>query len=129
MYYAALIVIAVIFIWRVTAGFKKGMVKEITSFISMVLAGISAIILFNIVGNYFDQSFGKMIQMIIALLLVTLIYKVLNFIFSSVKLIAKLPVIHGIDKLLGGVVGAVEALALVCILVYFIKGWGVGQLM
>ena len=39
MYYAALIIIALIFIWRMTVGFRKGMVQEIISLIAMAVAG------------------------------------------------------------------------------------------
>lgn len=38
MYYIALIIVALIFIWRIVAGFRKGMVQEIISLIAMVAA-------------------------------------------------------------------------------------------
>ena len=39
MYYAALVVIALVFIWRIVAGFKRGMVQELISLIAMAVAG------------------------------------------------------------------------------------------
>lgn len=45
MYYAALIVIALVFIWRITAGFKKGMVQELISLIAMAAAGICVLLI------------------------------------------------------------------------------------
>ena len=40
MYYAALIIIALIFIWRMIAGFRKGMVQELISLVAMAVAGV-----------------------------------------------------------------------------------------
>ena len=63
MYYFALIIIALIFIWRVAVGFRKGMVQEIISLIAMGVAGICVILILGAIGSYFDQEIGKVIQL------------------------------------------------------------------
>ena len=52
MYYIALIIIAIIFIWRITAGFRKGMIQEIISLIAMVIAGVCVILILGAAGRY-----------------------------------------------------------------------------
>mgnify|MGYP003596076330 FL=1 len=51
MYYAALIIIALIFIWRMTVGFRKGMVQEIISLIAMAVAGVCILLIFGAIGS------------------------------------------------------------------------------
>ncbi len=128
MYYIALIIIAIIFIWRITAGFRKGMIQEIISLIAMVIAGVCVILILGAAGSYLNQEIGKTIQMVAVLAVVCLIYRLVHVLFTSLELISKLPIIKGVDKLLGAVVGLTEAILIVGFLVYFLKNWGLSIL-
>lgn len=128
MYYVTLIIIALIFIWRIIAGFRKGMVQEIISLIAMAVAGFCMILILGAVGSYLNKEIGQLIQFVIVLMVVCLVYRLVNILFTSLQLISKLPVIKGIDKLLGVVVGLAEAGLIVGILIYFIKSWGLSQI-
>lgn len=128
MYYIALIIIAIIFIWRITAGFRKGMLQEIISLIAMVIAGVCVILILGAAGSYLNQEIGKTIQMVAVLAVVCLIYRLVHVLFTSLELISKLPIIKGVDKLLGAVVGLTEAILIVGFLVYFLKNWGLSIL-
>lgn len=129
MYYIALGIVIIIFIWRMIAGFRKGMVQEITSLIAMAIAGICVILILGAVGSYLDREIGKTIQMVVVLLVVCLIYRLVHVFFTSIELISKLPIIKGLDKLLGVAVGAAEAGLIVAVLVHFLKNWGLSILM
>ena len=128
MYYIALIIIAIIFIWRIKAGFRKGMIQEIISLIAMVIAGVCVILILGAAGSYLNQEIGKTIQMVAVLAVVCLIYRLVHVLFTSLELISKLPIIKGVDKLLGAVVGLAEAVLIVGFLVYFLKNWGLSIL-
>lgn len=128
MYYFALIIIALIFIWRVAVGFRKGMVQEITSLIAMGVAGICVILILGAIGSYFDQEIGKVIQTVLILFAVCLVYRLVHVLFTSLELVSKLPIVKGLDKLLGAVVGCAEAVLIVGLLVYFLKKWGLSML-
>ncbi len=128
MYYIALIIIALIFIWRVTTGFRKGMVQEIVSLIAMAVAGVCIFLIMGAVGNYLNHEIGKMVQIIVVLFAVCLVYRLVHILFTSLELISKLPIIKGVDKLLGALVGCVEAALIVGILVYLLKNWGLSFL-
>ena len=128
MYYIALIIIALIFIWRVTAGFRKGMVQEIVSLIAMAVAGVCIFLILGAVGNYLNHEIGKMVQIIVVLFVVCLVYRLVHILFTSLKLISKLPVIKGVDKLLGALIGCAEAALIVGVLVYLLKNWGLSFL-
>ena len=128
MYYIALIVIVLIFIWRIAAGFRKGMVQEIVSLVAMVVAGFCVVLILGAVGSYSNREIGKTIQIVAVLIVVCLIYRLVHILFTSLELISKLPIIKGLDKLLGAVVGLAEAVVIVAILVYFLKNWGLSVL-
>mgnify|MGYP002511132252 CR=1 FL=1 len=128
MYYIALIIIAIIFIWRITAGFRKGMVQEIILLIAMAIVGVCVILILGAIGSYLNQEIGKTIQMVVVLIVVCLIYRLVHVLFTSLELISKLPIVKGVDKLLGAAVGMAEAALIVGFIVYFLKNWGLSVL-
>lgn len=128
MYYIALGIVIIIFIWRIIAGFRKGMVQEITSLIAMAIAGVCVVLILGAVGSYLDKEIGRMIQIVVVLVVVCMIYRLIHVLFTSLELISKLPIIKGLDKLLGAVIGAAEAGVIVGFLVYFLKSWGLSFL-
>ena len=128
MYYAALIIIALIFIWRMTVGFRKGMVQEIISLIAMAVAGVCVLLIFGAIGSYLNREIGKVVQMVIVLLVVCAVYRLIHVLFTSLELISKLPVIKWLDKLLGIVIGAGEAALIVGFIIYFLRSWGLSVL-
>lgn len=128
MYYAALVVVVFIFIWRMAAGFKRGMIQELVSLIAMACAGFCMMLILGAVGSYLEREIGHLIQFISVLLVVCIVYRLVNILFTSLKLISKLPIIRWVDKLLGAVVGAAEAAILVGMTVHFLKNWGLSQI-
>ncbi|MCI8616030.1 CvpA family protein [Parablautia intestinalis] len=128
MYYVSLAVIILIFIWRIVAGFRKGLVQEIISVIAMAVAGVCVVLIIGAIGSYMDQEISKLIQTIVVLFVVCAVYRLVHVLFTSLELIAKLPVIKSLDKLLGAVIGLAEAGLIVGILVYFLKNWGMSIL-
>lgn len=128
MYYIALLIIALIFIWRIAAGFHKGMIQEIISLVAMAVAGVCIVLILGAIGNFLNREIGQMIQLIAILFVICLVYRLVNVLFTSLELVSKLPIIKGVDKLLGAVIGCVEAALIVAILVYFLKNWGLSVL-
>ena len=128
MYSAALAGIILIFLWRMAAGFRKGMVQEIISLIAMAAAGVCVFLIIGAVGSFMDQEIGSLIQIVAVLIAVCLAYRLVNLLFVSLKLISKLPIVKGLDKVLGAVVGFAEAGILVRFLVQIIKNWGIMHL-
>ena len=128
MYYIALALIAVIFIWRIAAGFRRGMVREIISLIAMAVAGVCVVLIIGAVGSYLEKEISKTITMVAVLFIVCVVYGLMHVLFTSLELISRLPVIKGVDKLLGAVTGAAEAGVIVGVLVYLLKSWGLSVL-
>ena len=128
MYYIALALIAVLFIWRIAAGFRRGMVREIISLIAMAVAGVCVVLIIGAVGSKREKEISKTITMVAVLFIVCVVYRLVHVLFTSLELISRLPVIKGVDKLLGAVTGAAEAGVIVGVLVYLLKSWGLSVL-
>lgn len=128
MYYIILGIIAFIFLWRIAAGFKKGMVREIVSLISTIVAGFCLLLILGAIGSYMDREMGRLAQIIAVLAAVCVIYRVVSLLFTSLKLVTHLPVIRGFDKMLGAAFGFGEAAVIVGFLVYLLKNWGLSIL-
>lgn len=124
MYYVALIIILLVFIWRMVAGFKKGMVQELLSIIASVAAGICMVLILGAVGSYFENEIGQVIKTVVVLFVFCLVYRLINILFTSLKLISKLPIVKSVDKLLGIVVGFAEAGVIVLLVVQLLKNFG-----
>lgn len=127
-FYIAIVLIAIILIWRITAGFRKGFVRELLSLVAMALAGVSAYLILGAVGSYLSGEIGRLIQIVLFLLVIGMLYKLIHLIFTSLKLVSKLPVVHGADKLLGAVLGLLEGSVAVWCAIYWIKSWGLSIL-
>lgn len=128
MYYIALIIIVLIFIWRIVSGFRKGMVQELIALIAVAVAGFCIVLILGAIGSYMNQEIARVIEMVVVLFVVCLVYRLVHVLFTSLELISKLPIIKGLDKLLGAGLGFIEAGLIVGFLVYFLKNWGLSIL-
>lgn len=110
------IVVAVVFLIKFIDGFKKGVVKEVCSVVSLfVLCAFAALV----VGGIRSYNTGKFLNVLIALVLITVLsiaHHLLKLVLFSAKMVTKLPVVHTADKLLGAVFGLLE----VAIVIWFV---------
>ncbi|MDE6642390.1 MAG: CvpA family protein [Acetatifactor sp.] len=107
-----LIIVVILAVYKVVDGYKKGMVKEIVSLVSMaVLCAVAALI----AGGISSYNSGRIFNVIVAailLILVLITHQLLKVVFFSAKLVSKLPVVHFVNKLLGMVFGVFEVVLL-----------------
>ena len=86
------------------------------------------VLILGAIGSYLNQEIGKVIQMVLVLFAVCLVYRLVHVLFTSLELVSKFPIIKGLDKLLGAVVGCAEAVLIVGLLVYLLKNWGLSMI-
>lgn len=107
-----MIVVIILAVYKVVDGYKKGMVKEIISLVSMaVLCAVAALIAGG-VSSYNDGKIFNVVVVVILLVLLGIAHHLLKLVFFSAKLVSKLPVIHFANKLLGVVFGVFEVVLL-----------------
>lgn len=108
-----LIIVVFVLLWRITEGYKRGMVKEIISFISLIVLCLAVAFIGGALLSYLEKDTVSMVVAIILLLVLCIGHWLLNFFFFPAKALAKLPVVKSVDKILGIVIGAAETILIV----------------
>ncbi|NLL78206.1 MAG: CvpA family protein [Clostridiales bacterium] len=123
-----LIIVIFLIVGGAVKGWKRGMVKELSSLIGLVGA-LAAIILFvSAIQNYREKDNRQMLIAALGFVIVVLAYKIIDFILTSLKLIANLPVISWLNHLAGIIVGAGESILLVWIVFLLITAFDIAGL-
>ena len=103
-----LIIAAIAILIKMVDGYRKGMVKEVISLVSLVVLSVVAALLAYGVNSYHDGKVFNVVAIAVLLILLLVAHHLLSLVFFSAKLATKLPVVHFLDKLLGIVFGAFE---------------------
>lgn len=122
-----MVIIALVFLlFKIVDGYKKGMVKEIISFVSLIVMIVIVLLLGICLKSYVEKETIGIILSLLLLGILGIAHHLLRVVFFSAKMISKLPVIHWIDKLLGIVLGALETILVLWTLFTFIIFQGLG---
>ncbi len=107
-------------------GYKRGMVEELNGTIALLLA-LAAISMFVVaVSGYMEHVTLRTILGIVCMTIAILVYRITDFILSSLKIISSIPVIRGVNKLLGFGVGVLEAVLLIWVVFIIIVAFAFG---
>ncbi len=118
----------VLLVIKILDGYKKGMIKEIISLVSLAFTCIVVVIVGA--GLHFVKS-SQIAGILVAVLLLALlgiVHHFLRLVFFSAKLVSKLPVISFGNKLLGMVVGVLEVLLLLWTVYTFAMYYDLGAI-
>lgn len=105
-----LIIVAVLLLCNVVDGYKKGMVRALISFVSLIVLCIVVALVGNGLQSYFNGEFVSVVIMVLLLGVLGIAHHLLGLVFFPAKLVSKLPIIHSVDKLLGIVFGIFETI-------------------
>lgn len=122
------IIVLIVLLWKITQGYKRGMVKEIISFVSLIVLCVVAALIVNGMQSYMEKQYVGVVIAILLLCVVGIVHHLLGVVFFSAKLISKLPVIHWTDKLLGMVAGVLETVLILWTVYLFVMKSGLGML-
>ena len=123
-----LIVVILFMLWKIYDGYKKGMVKEIISFISLLVLAVIVLLVANGMQSYLKKDFLSAVVMVLLLCILGIVHHILGLVFFSAKLISKLPIIHTADKLLGIVFGVCETVIVLWIVYSLIMLFDIGMI-
>lgn len=107
-------------------GASRGLVDEIVSFISIIATTFSIALVVMAIKSLLEGNIIDFLIATIMTLIVAIILKVIKVVVLPAQLLAKLPVIHGVDKILGLILGILEAIAIMWALFSFIAAFGMG---
>lgn len=128
IYHIILIAVVLILLGGAVKGFQNGFVTEVSNVISLIAALVVVAIFVMGVKEYMQDEMVHVIVLVIALLLVVTVYKVVNFILASLKIIMKLPVASGLNRFLGIVLGTVKGLVVIWLFFIIISSFSLGQM-
>ena len=123
-----LIVAAVCVLVKIVDGYKKGMVKEIISLVTLIIMGIMVVLISKGLHSYMEKEIVGVVITVILLALLGVVHHLLGVVFFSAKMITKLPVVHWANKVLGAVFGALEVILILQIIYVFIMYFGLGMI-
>ncbi len=121
-----LIVLAILLLCNIVDGYKKGMVKAIISFVSLIVLCVVVALIANGLRSYMDGEILNVIIMVILLAVLGIAHHLLGVVFFSAKLVSKLPIVHSLNKLLGIVFGVLQTVLIVWIIYTFVMMMDMG---
>ena len=122
------LIVLFLLVIKIMDGYKKGMVKEIISFVSLIVMCIVVVLISAGLHSYMEKEVLGIVVAILLLAVLGIAHHLLQVVFFSAKLLSKLPVISWGNKVLGMVVGALEVVLLLWTLFTFIMYFGLGML-
>ena len=122
-----LIVMILVAVWRMTVGFKRGMVKELISMVGLIFASIVGFLAVSGLQGYAQSNFIEVIVCVVMIAIVAVVHSVLKLLFFSVKLVSSLPVVSTANKIRGIVFGLLEAVVIYWILCYVLASLDMGM--
>ena len=105
-----LIVVGIVLLCNIVDGYKKGMVRSVISFVSLIVLCIVVALIGNGLQSYFDGEILNVVIMVFLLCIVGIVNHFLGVLFFPAKLITKLPIVKSLDKILGIAVGILETI-------------------
>lgn len=123
-----LIAAALFALFKVVDGYKKGMIKEVVSLVTLTLMGIMVVLISKGLHSYMEKEVVGVIIAVVLMALLGVVHHLLNVVFFSAKMISKLPVISWINKVLGAVFGVLEVILTLQIIYVFIMYFGLGMI-
>ena len=108
-------------VWRIKNGYRKGFVKEVSATVSIIIAVFAGYFIKRGITAFFEKRIGTVVSTVLIISIIIFIQKIVKFIFNTIKLFTGLPIIKGVDKLLGIVAGIMETVFILEILNYLLR--------
>lgn len=122
-----ILIIIGILVWGycIKKGSEKGLVESLNSVLTMICAAICFNLASGLAANYSSGNISYALIGVLLLIVVVCAYGVFHFVFSSIHIFSRLPVIKTLDNILGVFGGFIEGAVVLyladAILRYFVK--------
>ena len=111
--YIILIVVALIYIWRIFQGSRNGLIDEVGALADIVIVSLAVVAGIVVIESALGKNLIGFLVSGIILLIILIARKLLRLVFCSLGLIAKLPILSGLNRLFGTIAGGIEATVIV----------------
>ena len=110
------LVVFLLFVWRIKKGFSNGIMKEIVNILSAVVSLVCVALVLLAISSLVAKALSTLVVCVFGLILLGIVFKICGLIFRPILAISNVSVIGGLNKILGAVLGAGEACALAYLL-------------
>lgn len=110
------LVVFLLFVWRIKKGFSNGIMKEIVNILSAAVSLVCVALVLLAISSLVAKALSTLVVCVFGLILLGIIFKICGLIFRPILSISNVSVIGGLNKILGAVLGAGEACALAYLL-------------
>lgn len=110
------LVVFLLFVWRIKKGFSNGIMKEIVNILSAVVSLVCVALVLLAISSLVAKALSTLAVCVFGLILLGIVFKICGLIFRPILAIGNISVIGGLNKMLGAVLGAGEACALAYLL-------------
>lgn len=86
--------------------------KEIVTLLSGAISLVSAALVFLAISSYREKALSVFVVCVIGLAVLGIVFKVCRLVFEPILALNNVLIIGELDKILGGIMGAAEAVAL-----------------
>lgn len=112
------LIIFLLFIWRIKRGFANGIMKEVVTILSGAVSLICVALIAFAVSSAMANAMSTLTLCVVGLILLGIVFKICSLIFKPLLALSNISLIGGVDKMLGAVMGALEACILSGVLYY-----------
>ena len=107
-----LAVTALVFLLAMYIGGMKGFADSVAGFVALAVAIFMLIIFIRILSSYSKGDIKETIIAVIVLIILGIVYSILKVVTKSIQVVAELPILGAVDKILGAALGFLVALVL-----------------
>ena len=117
-----LIVVGCLFLWRISYGTNNGLFAEAAGLIAAIASYFAVYYLMSITGSVLGSKFGEVIPKIGYLIVAFAVYSLMTALANALRKVKEIPILGGLDRVLGAVLGGIEA-ALIIYIVEYVTGF------
>ncbi|WP_022764708.1 CvpA family protein [Butyrivibrio sp. XPD2006] len=121
-----LVVVGCLFLWRISYGTNNGLFAEAAGLIAVIASYFAVYYLMSITGSVLGNRFGEVIPKIGYLVVAFAVYSLMTALANALRKVKEIPILGGLDRLLGAVLGGIEA-ALIIYIVEYVTGFKILQ--
>lgn len=119
--YILILIVLLLFVWRIKRGYANGIMGEIVTIISGTISLVSVALIIFAVTSARVKAMSTLTLCIIGLVVLGIVFKICNLIFAPLLALSNISFIEGLNKMLGAVLGVLEACILTGLLYYIVN--------
>ena len=126
--YIFILIIFLLFVWRIRRGWTNGIMKEIVTIISGAVSLVCVVLVFFAITSVLAKAMSTLTLCVVGLIVLGIAFRLCSLIFTPILALSNISVIGWLDTMLGAVMGAAEACVIASLAYYVLGRMGISVL-